>query len=288
MLDVLRERNDWKFFGSLHHADPWMAVAWWIVLVLRGVLPALAAIVTGMLVGAVQRGDNLVPLLFAMGAVFLPLQVLPGDSPGHRHEPRKQDRVVAVRPSDRGVRSAAGNGSSRKPQAHKRPDDGARLRSGDHRPAHVDLDGFHRERIGRDGGRAGRRHRAVRLLMVGSTGACGSVARDSLAVARERASGAIVIPKKSGPPRAMPTTPIGWPSKPRAAKELRLFGLANWVVDRFRSQRKRLFELRWEATRLRERPVLWSVLLVVARRISWCLPPSRCQPSTERSRLAPW
>src|SRR5690606_9283918 len=28
--------------------------------------------------------------------------------------------------------------------------------------------------------------------------------------------------------------------------------------------RRRLFELRWEATRLRERPVLWSLLLVLA------------------------
>ena len=55
--------------------------------------------------------------------------------------------------------------------------------------------------------------------------------------------------------------------EPRAAKELRLFGLADWIVDRFRSRRRRLFELRWEATRLRERPVLWSVLLVLAANI---------------------
>src|SRR4029077_20932570 len=48
---------------------------------------------------------------------------------------------------------------------------------------------------------------------------------------------------------------------------LRLFGLADWVVDRFRSRRERLFELRWEETRLRARPVLWSVLLVVAANI---------------------
>ena len=52
--------------------------------------------------------------------------------------------------------------------------------------------------------------------------------------------------------------------EPHAAKELRLFGLANWVVDRFRQRRQRLFELRWRATRLRERPVVWSLLLVVA------------------------
>ena len=54
---------------------------------------------------------------------------------------------------------------------------------------------------------------------------------------------------------------------PPAAKELRLFGLADWTVERFRSRRRRLFELQWQATRLRERPVVWSLLLVLAANI---------------------
>jgi ATP-binding cassette subfamily B protein len=52
-----------------------------------------------------------------------------------------------------------------------------------------------------------------------------------------------------------------------AAKELRLFGLADWVVDRFRSRRRHLADLLWQATRLRERPVLWSLLLVLGANI---------------------
>ena len=54
---------------------------------------------------------------------------------------------------------------------------------------------------------------------------------------------------------------------PPAAKELRLFGLAGWVVERFRSRRRHLADLRWQATRLRERPVIWSLLLVLAANI---------------------
>jgi ABC-type multidrug transport system fused ATPase/permease subunit len=50
---------------------------------------------------------------------------------------------------------------------------------------------------------------------------------------------------------------------PPAAKEVRLFGLAGWTIERFRARRRQLFELRWHATRLRERPVLWSLLLVL-------------------------
>ena len=52
---------------------------------------------------------------------------------------------------------------------------------------------------------------------------------------------------------------------PPAAKEVRLFGLADWVIDRFGGHRRRLYELQWEATRLRERSVL-TCLLDRARR----------------------
>src|SRR5215470_16961905 len=76
MLDALTARNEWKFFGVLPQADRTLAVAWWAVLVLRGILPALFAIAIGTLVGAVQRGDDLVAPLVLVGAVFVPLQVL--------------------------------------------------------------------------------------------------------------------------------------------------------------------------------------------------------------------
>src|SRR5437762_13049976 len=60
---------------------------------------------------------------------------------------------------------------------------------------------------------------------------------------------------------------------PPAAKELRLFGLANWTVEGFKARRRRLFELQWQATRLRERPVLWSLLVVLAANVAvfWSL-----------------
>ena len=51
---------------------------------------------------------------------------------------------------------------------------------------------------------------------------------------------------------------------PPAAKEVRLFGLADWVIDRFGGHRRRLYELQWEATRLRERSVLACLLIVLA------------------------
>jgi len=50
---------------------------------------------------------------------------------------------------------------------------------------------------------------------------------------------------------------------PPAAKELRLFGLSEWTLDRFAQRRRRLFDLQWQATRMRERPVVWSLLFTL-------------------------
>ena len=52
---------------------------------------------------------------------------------------------------------------------------------------------------------------------------------------------------------------------PPASKELRLFGLVGWTIDRFVSRRTRLHELQYAATRLRRRanPI---------RRIQWWPP----------------
>src|SRR5207237_666432 len=65
-----------RFFSVLPRADRTLAVVWWAVLVLRGVLPALFAVAAGVLVAAVERGDPLAGGLALVGAAFLLLQVL--------------------------------------------------------------------------------------------------------------------------------------------------------------------------------------------------------------------
>src|SRR5689334_19289970 len=51
---------------------------------------------------------------------------------------------------------------------------------------------------------------------------------------------------------------------PPPSKELRMFGLANWTIDRFIDRRTTLHKLQYEATRLREKSVAWSLVLVTA------------------------
>src|SRR6266536_5632580 len=76
MFRRLRQRNEWKFFGVLPKAEPSLAMAWWVGLLLRGVLPAVLAIAMGVLIGAVQRGGDLSGALTLVGATFVLLQVL--------------------------------------------------------------------------------------------------------------------------------------------------------------------------------------------------------------------
>ena len=73
--------------------------------------------------------------------------------------------------------------------------------------------------------------------------------------------------------------------EPPAAKELRLFGLARLDRRALPLAAPQLFELRWQATRLRERPVVWSLLLVLAANVVvfWSLaapPPTATWRST--------
>src|ERR1700677_328257 len=61
VLERWRARKEWKFFAVLPQADAGLAVAWWSVLLLRGVLPALFSLAMGFLVAAVQRRHSLTP-----------------------------------------------------------------------------------------------------------------------------------------------------------------------------------------------------------------------------------
>jgi len=72
----LSARNEWKFFAVLPRADRALAAAWWLVLLLRGTLPAAFAIAMGLLVGAVQQGRPLGGPLALAGGVFVLLQIL--------------------------------------------------------------------------------------------------------------------------------------------------------------------------------------------------------------------
>ena len=54
MFDRLRARQEWQFFAALPKADARLAVAWWAVMLINGIMPAVFAVAIGVVVGAVQ------------------------------------------------------------------------------------------------------------------------------------------------------------------------------------------------------------------------------------------
>jgi hypothetical protein len=72
----LFERKEWQFFAVLFKADRLLAAIWYLILFVRGVLPAVFALGMGLLVLNVQSGERIVTALVLTGGSFLLLQIL--------------------------------------------------------------------------------------------------------------------------------------------------------------------------------------------------------------------
>ncbi len=263
MLRPLTQRKEWKFFGVLAKANPGLAAAWWTALVLRGVLPAVFAIAMGVLVSAVQRGAGLAgPLAFA-GTIFVLLQVL---SPIHQAiSANFGDRTAAWlydRLTEACVRPP-GMGHLENPTLTS---DLTVARDFDlgmtGPPLSISMDFIANGVVEMIGGIASALVLAryawwAPILLAGAWLATHWLLRES-AVWRDRNTEEVRGAQRDA------DYAYRLAVDPPASKELRLFGLAGWTINRFIARRTRLHELQYAATRLRERPVIWSLLLVVS------------------------
>src|SRR5881409_676977 len=188
------------------------------------------------------------------------------DSPRRRRQPREPHRRVAVRPAHYRLRPSARLGPPREPQAHQRPHDGPGFRLGiTGPPMFISMDFIAAGLVELVGGLASAVVLAAYawwapLLLAGAWLGTHWLLRES-AVWRDRETAEVRAAQRHA------DYAYRLAVDPAPAKEVRLFGLADWVIEEFRSRRRRLFELRWQATRLRERPVFWSLLLVLAANV---------------------
>ena len=266
VLQSLTERKEWKFFGVLPKADAGLAAAWWAVLLLRGILPAAFAIAMGVLVGAVQRGDPLAgPLAFA-GAIFVLLQVL---SPIHQAVSANLGDRTAAWLYDRLTEACVrppGMGHLEDPTLTS---DLTVARDFDlgmtGPPLSISMDFIASGMVEMTGGVASAVILAryawwAPIVLAGAWLATHWLLRES-AIWRDRNTEEVRGAQRDA------DYAYRLAVDPPASKELRLFGLAGWTIDRFIARRTRLHELQYAATRLRERPVIWSMLLVVSANI---------------------
>jgi ATP-binding cassette subfamily B protein len=271
-MKSLRERKEWKLFAVLPKADPVLAAVWWVAVVLRGVLPALFGIAMGLLVAAVQRGSGLgVPLAFA-GAVFILLQVV---TPIHQAvSSNLGDRTAAWlydRLTDACVRPP-GMGHLEDP---KLTSDLTVARDFDlgmtGPPLSISMDFIASGMVEMIAGLAFAVVLAsyrwwAALVLAGAWLATHWLLRES-SVWYDRNTETVRAARRDA------DYAYRLAVDPPAAKELRLFGLAGWTIDRFIDRRTHLHRLQYEATRLREKPVLWCMLLVIGANVAvfWSL-----------------
>jgi ABC-type multidrug transport system fused ATPase/permease subunit len=265
-LERLRQRKEWMLFAALSKGDARLALAWWVVLLARGTAPAGFAIAMGRLVGAVQRGDELAGPLLVVGAIFVlqqilaPIQTAISWNLGDRTAGYLYDRLTeaCVRPPGMGHLE---NPALTTDLAVARDFD--RGMTGP--PLSISMDFIAGGLIGIVAGLSS----AIvlfafawwaPLVLGGAWLSTHWLLRES-AVWRDRNTDDVRSAQRDA------EYSYRLAVDPPAGKELRLFGLVNWTIDRFVAQRTRLHQLQYQATRLRERPMLWSLLLVVGANV---------------------
>jgi ATP-binding cassette, subfamily B, bacterial len=267
MLRRLRERQEWQFFAALPRAAPALALAWWSTLALRALLPPLFAVAMGVLVAAVVRRSSLGAPLAIAGSVFVLLQVLgplhkalsanlgsrlaawlydrltaacvrpPGM--GHLEDPRLTGDLTVARDFDLGMTGP---------------------------PMDINMDFI------ADGLVVFLSGLGCALLLFGYAWWVPPVLAGAWLATHW-------LLRESGVWRDRNTEEVREAQRhadyayrlavePPAAKELRLFGLADWTLARFVERRTLLFERIHRATRLRERPLVWSLLLVTTANVA--------------------
>lgn len=263
---AITKRKEWKFFAVLPKASPGLAGAWWAALLLRGILPAAFAVAMGLLVSTVRNGHSLVGPLAVVGAIFLLLQVLSplhqviGNNLGDRTAAWLYDRLTeaCVRPP--------GIGHLEDPALTS---DLTVARDFDlgmtGPPLSISMDFIANGMVEMTGGIASAVILAAYqwwapVVLAGAWLATHWLLRES-GIWRDRNTEEVRAAQRDA------DYAYRLAVDPPASKELRLFGLSSWTIERFRQRRTRLHELQYAATRLRERPVLWSLLLVVAANV---------------------
>jgi ATP-binding cassette subfamily B protein len=262
-MSFLAERKEWKFFSVLPKADAPLAFAWWTALLLRGMLPAVFTIAMGVLVGSVQRGDSLAVPLAAVGAAFVLLQILSplhqamGANLGNRLSAWLNDELAHACVAPPGMGHLEDPGLITDLTMARDFDLGI---SGP--PLSIAMDFIASGMVEMIGGIASALVLAAYawwapILLVGAWSATHWLLRES-AIWRDRNTEEVREAERHA------DYAYRLAVQPPAAKELRLFGLGAWTVERFASRRRQLLDLQWKATRLREQPVVWSLVLVLS------------------------
>ncbi len=255
-----------RLFAAAWRSAPGLAVAWWCMLFLRGITPAVLAVATGLLIEAVESGDELTGPLTFVGVAFVIMSVL---APLHQAVSANLGSRLAAHLYDRLMAATTGPPGMGHLERPELAADLAMARDFDlgimGPPLDISMDFIASGLVQMVAGLASAAVLfafapwAPPLLVVGWM-ATHWLLRET-AVWKDRNTDEVRKAQRDAEYayRLAVDSP--------AAKEVRLFGLAPWVIDRFVDVRTRLFDLQRHATRLRERSVAGAVVIVAATNI---------------------
>jgi ATP-binding cassette subfamily B protein len=271
VLTGLRQRQEWLFFATLPKADRPLTIAWWALLALRGVTPALFAVATGIVVNQVQHHRSATAGVALAGISFIALQVL---APIHQAASQNLGSRVAAWLFDRLTDACVTPPGIAHLEDPTLTGDLTVAREFDAGmtgpPMRLNVEFIATGLLDLVSGLAsavllfGYRWWAPFPLIIG-WGSTHWLLRES-SVWRDRNTDEVRAAQRSA------DYDYRLAVDPPAAKELRLFGLVGWTVDRFIERRRHLFDLQYRATRLRERSVALCLLVVAAGNVAVFVP----------------
>jgi ABC-type transport system involved in cytochrome bd biosynthesis fused ATPase/permease subunit len=262
MAEETRARPIRQLFAVLARADRSLAVAWWAFVAARAVLPAVFVVAMGVTVSAVQDGDDLALPLALVGLSFVAMQAA---GPVHDALSSNLGAKVSLFLHDRLMRACVdppGLGHLESPQLADELSAGREFDLGLTGPSIVVAMPNIGAGFAQFGGGAAQAlllfgYRWWAPLLLGAAWGSTHYLLRSAAIWHARTSDEVVEQQRRAGYAYRLTV------EPPASKEVRLFGLADWIVGGFTTLRRHLLDLSWEERRLGARPTAWAVAVVV-------------------------
>lgn len=251
-----------RFFAAIHGASPGWSFAWWLLLIVRGILPTALSVCFGWLVSAIARDVSATAPLIGVGTSFillvvlLPVHTMVSANLGDRVASHLYDRLTLAGVSPEGIGHLERAELANDLTVARDFDQGIMGP-----PLSISMDFL-------TGG--------LLDLVVGAIAAvvlfgfswwappvvvAGWVATHWLlresGVWRDRNTDEVRTAQR----HADYSYRLAVDALP--SKELRFFGLAGWVTERFISTRTKLYELQYEATKLREKSLAGAITIVM-------------------------
>ncbi|QUQ62410.1 ABC transporter ATP-binding protein [Kutzneria sp. CA-103260] len=245
------------FVKALWRAHRGLAAAWWILLLAQGILPPLFAYAVGALIAA----ENPVWPLAALATVFLLMQVLApvhgqvSTNLGDHLSSRLQDRLIMATTGPPGIAHLESRELAGELAVARDFDLGI---SGPPLALSMGLIAGSLVEALAGVGQAvllATYHWWAGVLLAAAWLATHWLLRDSSTWNRD-------APEVQYAQRRAEYT-YRLAVDPPAGKEIRLFGLSGWTVRQFVHNRRKLVDLRWQATKLRQRGVGWTLATLV-------------------------